>query len=138
LPGCKIIVSKVKDMYSDQNLKQYTTLRETNFNQTTQTETQQQDTQPNGVSLYDVVLTFSSISLIAIVAAVCLMVSKMRVDVPNPLGFKIKSSNQVRCKNCRYFSGNFYLKCAVHPATVLTKEASNCPDYSPVDDQPAE
>lgn len=125
-------------MYSNQNLKQYTTLRETDLNQTTQSETQLSNNQLNGVSVYDVVLTFSSVSLIAIVAAVCLMVSKIRVDVPNPLGFKIKPSNQVPCKNCRYFSGNFYLKCAVHPHTVLTKEASNCADYSSVDEKPAE
>ncbi|HAX75286.1 MAG TPA: hypothetical protein DCY88_05485 [Cyanobacteria bacterium UBA11372] len=125
-------------MYSNQNLKQYTTLRETDLNQTTQSETQLSNNQLNGVSVYDVVLTFSSVSLIAIVAAVCLMVSKIRVDVPNPLGFKIKPSNQVPCKNCRYFSGNFYLKCAVHPQTVLTKEAINCADYSSVDEKPAE
>ena len=125
-------------MYSDQNLKQYTSLRETNLKETTQTETQLHDTQPNGVSVYDLVLTFSAVSLIAIVAAVCLMVSKIRVDVPNPLSFKIKPSDRVPCKNCRYFSGNFYLKCAVHPATVLTKEASNCADYSPVDEKPIE
>ncbi len=124
-------------MYSDRLPQQYTTLTETDLTQTTQSETQLSD-QTNGVNVYDVVLTFSSVSLIAIVAAVCLMVSKIRVELPNPLGFKLKPSNQIPCKNCRYFSGNFYLKCAVHPDTVLTKEASDCGDYSAVDEKSAE
>ncbi|GET39756.1 hypothetical protein [Microseira wollei] len=125
-------------MYVAQLPKQYTSLREIDLNQTTQSEAQPSDTQLNLPIIYDVVLTFSSVSFIAIVAAACLMVSKIRVDLPKPLGFKIKPSNQVPCKNCLYFSGNFYLKCAVHPGTVLTKEASNCADYSPVDEKPAE
>lgn len=124
-------------MYSDRLPQQYTTLTVTDLTQTTQSETQLSD-QTNGVNVYDVVLTFSSVSLIAIVAAVCLMVSKIRVELPNPLGFKLKPSNQIPCKNCRYFSGNFYLKCAVHPDTVLTKEASDCGDYSAVDEKSAE
>ena len=125
-------------MYSDRLPQQYTTLTATDLTQTTQSETQLSENQLDGVSVYDVVLTFSSVSLIAIIAAVCLMVSKIRVELPNPLGFKIKPSNQIPCKNCRYFSGNFYLKCAVHPDTVLTKEASDCGDYSAVDEKPAE
>jgi hypothetical protein len=36
------------------------------------------------------------------------------------------------CYNCRFFSENFYLKCAVHPCTVLTAEASECSDYEPM------
>lgn len=42
------------------------------------------------------------------------------------------SSNWLRkvpCRNCRYFKDNRYLNCAVHPSTVLTEQALNCPDY---------
>ncbi len=46
---------------------------------------------------------------------------------------KVGSLYQIPCKNCRYFSKNYYLKCAVHPSTVLTKEAINCCDYHPQD-----
>ena len=35
----------------------------------------------------------------------------------------------VPCRNCRFFANNQYLKCAVHPSTVLTAQATNCSDY---------
>ncbi len=38
-------------------------------------------------------------------------------------------SQQSPCTNCRFFDNNHYLKCAVHPELVLTKEALNCSDY---------
>jgi len=39
--------------------------------------------------------------------------------------------NRVPCKNCHFFTMNPYLKCGVNPATVLTKQAIDCPDYRP-------
>lgn len=36
---------------------------------------------------------------------------------------------QVSCRNCQFFANNPQLKCAVHPSTVLTEQASNCSDY---------
>lgn len=44
---------------------------------------------------------------------------------------EIPSFSQSPCRKCQFFSNNFYLKCAVHPTIVLTKEADNCPDYNP-------
>lgn len=44
----------------------------------------------------------------------------------------IKHLKQVPCKNCRYFTNNPYLRCAVNPAVALTSEASNCSDYCPI------
>jgi hypothetical protein len=41
----------------------------------------------------------------------------------------IKHLDQHPCKNCQFFNNNYYLKCAVHPSTALTKEALNCSDY---------
>lgn len=38
---------------------------------------------------------------------------------------------QVPCRNCRFFSNNYHLKCAVHPSTALTEQALNCSDYYP-------
>ena len=43
------------------------------------------------------------------------------------------SLEQVPCRNCRFFSLNQYLKCAVHPSVVMTKQAIDCPDYCPKD-----
>lgn len=41
-----------------------------------------------------------------------------------------------RCRSCTFFDKNLYLKCAVHPNTVLTKEAMHCPDYWPLHNKP--
>jgi hypothetical protein len=45
--------------------------------------------------------------------------------------FSPKSPHNARCYSCRYFSHNSYLKCTVHPSTVLTEQTLNCLDYSP-------
>ncbi|MCP2727380.1 hypothetical protein [Limnofasciculus baicalensis] len=43
--------------------------------------------------------------------------------------FSFKSRHKILCHRCRYFSNNAYLKCALHPVTVLTKQVVNCSDY---------
>jgi hypothetical protein len=44
--------------------------------------------------------------------------------------FSFKPRSKVPCHRCRYFSsGNPYLKCALHPVTVLTEQAVDCTDY---------
>lgn len=43
----------------------------------------------------------------------------------------INRLKQVPCKNCRFFNNSHYLKCAVHPSSVLTRQALNCSDYWP-------
>lgn len=45
--------------------------------------------------------------------------------------FSFKPRHQVLCHRCRYFSGNPYVKCALHPVTVLTEQAVDCADYYP-------
>ncbi|MEW6497244.1 MAG: hypothetical protein AB1589_32790, partial [Cyanobacteriota bacterium] len=41
----------------------------------------------------------------------------------------LNHAHQIPCSNCRFFNQSLYLKCAVHPSTVLSSEAMNCPDY---------
>ncbi|PSB67672.1 hypothetical protein C7B61_04940 [filamentous cyanobacterium CCP1] len=33
------------------------------------------------------------------------------------------------CQSCRFYTHNPYLRCAVHPMTVMTEEAIDCSDY---------
>ena len=40
-----------------------------------------------------------------------------------------KQSELMPCRTCRFFANNHYLKCAVQPSIVLTKQALNCSDY---------
>ena len=44
-------------------------------------------------------------------------------------GIRINRKNP--CSKCRYFNDNSYLKCAVQPEKVMTKEAKDCQDYCP-------
>jgi hypothetical protein len=43
--------------------------------------------------------------------------------------FNFKLRHNTLCHRCRYFSNNAYLKCAIHPVTVLTEQVANCSDY---------
>ncbi|MBD2316540.1 hypothetical protein [Phormidium tenue] len=43
--------------------------------------------------------------------------------------FGFKPSPKVICHRCQYFSDNRYLKCALHPVTVLTEETVDCVDH---------
>jgi hypothetical protein len=40
-----------------------------------------------------------------------------------------KKANSM-CVYCKYFDDNWELQCAVHPTTVCTEAAKNCPDFS--------
>lgn len=44
---------------------------------------------------------------------------------------KIRIHRKNPCSKCRYFNDNAYLKCAVQPEKVMTKEAKDCQDYCP-------
>jgi hypothetical protein len=43
---------------------------------------------------------------------------------------QIKPQPRISCSHCHYFSQNPYLKCALHPTTVLTEQAADCRDYT--------
>ncbi len=40
-----------------------------------------------------------------------------------------KTLHQIPCTNCQFFTGNYYLKCTVHPNSALTDRAINCRDF---------
>ena len=48
------------------------------------------------------------------------------VKISDKLAFAFIHS---KCRNCQFYATNPYLKCAVHPSVVLTKQARNCIDY---------
>ncbi len=43
--------------------------------------------------------------------------------------FGFKPPPKFICHRCQYFSDNSYLKCALHPVTVMTEETINCADH---------
>jgi hypothetical protein len=43
--------------------------------------------------------------------------------------FKVNLPDKIICSRCQYFNNNHFLKCALHPVTVLTEQAIDCKDY---------
>ena len=41
----------------------------------------------------------------------------------------VRRLHQIPCANCQYFTGNYILKCTVHPTSALTSEAIDCYDF---------
>ena len=39
--------------------------------------------------------------------------------------------HQIPCSNCQFFTGDYQLKCALHPNTALSEEAIDCSDFCP-------
>ncbi|MBE9047537.1 hypothetical protein IQ255_24565 [Pleurocapsales cyanobacterium LEGE 10410] len=63
---------------------------------------------------------------ITALSIICLIL----VKVLPTLGRANLPLSQVPCQNCKFFAeNNQYLKCAVRPDVVLTKQAINCSDY---------
>ncbi|NJN86191.1 MAG: hypothetical protein HC881_07570 [Leptolyngbyaceae cyanobacterium SL_7_1] len=42
--------------------------------------------------------------------------------------------HRIPCANCHFFTGNYQLKCSVHPSIALSEAAIDCPDYRQVTD----
>jgi hypothetical protein len=42
---------------------------------------------------------------------------------------RARQMHQIPCADCQYFSGNYLLKCPLHPKEALTEAAVGCRDY---------
>lgn len=102
-----------------------------NFSQITQSEVKQEQMQPDGLEISDIALTLSPIALLFSWVMFFLILQKIRTILDNKMVFSVKGAHKVPCKNCRFYSNNHYLKCAVQPSLVMTEEAKDCPEYSP-------
>lgn len=45
---------------------------------------------------------------------------------------KIRRLHQIPCSRCAFFTGDYRLKCTVHPCKALSEEAIDCLDYEPI------
>ena len=88
------------------------------------------ETKPGGAVIPDGTLLLISICSIMVFAIVGFMLSGAS-KVTHDRRVSIKDFTQAPCRTCRFFTNNPYLKCAVHPSTVLSTQAINCSDYSP-------
>ena len=44
---------------------------------------------------------------------------------------RIRRLHQIPCSRCAFFTGDYRLKCTVHPCKALSEEAIDCLDYEP-------
>lgn len=42
---------------------------------------------------------------------------------------RAKKMHQIPCAHCEYFSGNYLLKCPIHPKEALSESAIGCRDF---------
>ena len=42
---------------------------------------------------------------------------------------RAKEMHQIPCTKCRFFTGDYRLKCTVNPQVANTEQAIDCPDY---------
>lgn len=42
---------------------------------------------------------------------------------------RLRQLHQIPCSRCAFFTGDYRLKCTVHPLTALSEEAINCRDF---------
>jgi hypothetical protein len=48
----------------------------------------------------------------------------------------IKRLHQIPCSHCAFYTGDYRLKCPVHPCRALTEDAIDCLDYEPTTCRP--
>jgi hypothetical protein len=122
------IMSK-EDFFKNQTIEK-TNIQSAIVSEVKPNETRIERTENNHPIVFEV-----SIGVFLLSGIICfLMLSKtwivMQEEMEDPLELPSKFS-QSPCTKCRFFSSNPFLKCAVNPTLVLTKEAVNCSDYRP-------
>jgi hypothetical protein len=45
---------------------------------------------------------------------------------------RLRRLHQVPCSRCAFYTGDYRLKCTVHPCKALSEEAIACLDYEPI------
>ncbi|HLP88113.1 MAG TPA: hypothetical protein VK184_05840 [Nostocaceae cyanobacterium] len=99
--------------------------------QVKQSELKQDNLKNKDFNFPDLALSLSPLSFVFVWAIFLLILQKIRSNLDEKLVLTINGLQKVPCKNCKYFSNNHYLKCAVQPHLVMTEEAINCSEYSP-------
>lgn len=115
-------------MTSSDPIHAQTTFEQLKFIQAQQVNQTPNNTNPqagDGDWLVVIIVPLSFMVVCATVSSVVFALCRARPKV-NKVNLNCQ---QVPCSNCRFFDNNHYLKCALHPSIVSTKQALNCPDY---------
>ncbi|MBE9189088.1 hypothetical protein IQ230_01640 [Gloeocapsopsis crepidinum LEGE 06123] len=112
-------------------LNQNSLLAQRNFSNLTRTEINQNTATPNQVNIPNTGAFWGSLGLLTGGFIFLSMLSKLRKRKQSHVVIDLQQLNKIPCSNCRFFSSNPYLRCAVNPKIALTEEAINCADYCP-------
>jgi len=124
----------VEEEYSDFSVAARQNIVEVSWQETYQDRPAQTEIQSDGkITSNENSLIFpTGIATILFVALVGIFFKRLRsLKGFNEPSINNKDSRQASCHRCRFFNNNAYLKCAVHPCTVLTSQAKDCSDYWP-------
>ncbi|MEH2337643.1 hypothetical protein [Nostoc sp.] len=117
-------------MYDDQNW-QKNVAANSNLHQVILNEAKKDQAQTHELTISELAIFLSPVGFLIGWIGFLLILQKLRVFFDEKMVFSINSLHKAPCKNCRFYSNNHYLKCAVNPSIVLTEEAINCSEYSP-------
>lgn len=89
--------------------------------------------------MHILVLTFRGVmpSIYSIAFTTCFSIISLRVALSALKSFNKGWKNLIRlhqipCDRCTFFTGEFNLKCTVHPCKAFNERAIDCLDYEPV------
>lgn len=97
---------------------------------TNQSEVKLENVKPLGGVTSDQIVFWGVTGFAICWIAIFFMLSKRVRFVRKEIPVNIKVLHQIPCKNCKFYSNDPHLKCAVNPSTVLTKQAIDCSDYA--------
>ncbi len=52
------------------------------------------------------------------------------IAIANKAVRHLRRLHQIPCSNCAYFTGDYRLKCTVHPTVAMSETAIGCRDFS--------
>lgn len=117
-------------MNANEILRQDTTTEvENNLKIANISESPSREVPVNGVAASPQELMLVPIYLVMILGAIVFVLG---LDFKKNLHHQImaiKYFHKIPCWNCKFFKNNSYLKCAVQPSKVLSKESFDCSDY---------
>jgi hypothetical protein len=88
------------------------------------------------VAMHILVLRGVMPSIYSIAFTTCLSIISLRVSLSalqslNRGWANLVRLHQIPCDRCAFFTGEFNLKCTVHPCKAFNEQAINCQDYEP-------
>ncbi|MGL4620070.1 hypothetical protein [Chroococcidiopsis sp.] len=76
------------------------------------------------------VLEMVSVPIFSLIACSSLVLFLVTISITASDGIRyVKRMHQIPCPDCQFFTGNYQLKCALHPISATTEEVIGCRDF---------